>query len=275
MAFTSSSDLYGAAHEDGFNLIIHHVMRQRPSLFNYGTVSFLQSPNELFCKKIESHPEVTRRGNPLASSVNPLPIPGTNLGVEFCFQLTSMEIDFHPGNQFDLPGELNPPLDRQQAAVHFEVCAAIACPEREIVEHFADELASLPAEAGKDKRDKEEDDKPIKPLPFKSIECFCLDIFATAHGELIGPEHSKSLGVRLDGLEIVDIRPEGLENSLECYIETIIRLSLLPKLRFPMTTVLLEIPDLFSVGISPAPVANNPAIEEDQIKVFANLEVSP
>lgn len=273
MAFTSSSDLYGAAHEDGFNLIVQHVMQQRPSLFNYGTASFLQNSNELFCKKIEAHPEVTRRENPLASSIDFLPVPGTNLGVEFCLQVTSMAIDFHPGNQFDLPNELNPPLNRQQASVHIEVCAAIACPEREIVERVADELASLPSQEGKDKNGKE-DGKPVQPLPFKTIECFCLDIFATAHSELIGSEYDKKLGFRLDGLEIVDIKPEGLENSLECYVETIIRLSLLPNLRFPITTLLLEIPDLFSVAFSPASVINNPAVEEDQVKLFVDLEVS-
>ena len=275
MALTSNSDLYGAAHEDGFNLIIHHVMQQRPSLFNYGTASFLQNPEELFCREIKSHPEVARRGNPLASSVDPLPIPGTNLGVEFCFQISNLAIDFHPGNQFDLPAELTPPLNDQQASLYLEVCAAIACPEREIVERFADQLAVESSKQGKDKEHKDDVGRPLQPLPFKSIECFCLKIFATAHAELIGSRNDKQLGIRLDGLEIVDIEPQGLENSLECYIGSIIRLSLLPKLRFPLSTMLLEIPGLFNIAISPAPVSNNPAIEEDQIKVFANMEVSP
>jgi len=274
MALTSNSDLYGAAHEDGFNLIIHHVMQQRPSLFNYGTASFLQNPEEMFCKNIKAHPEVARRGNPLAASIDPLPVPGTHLGVEFCLQISELAIDFHPGNQFDLPDELSPPLNNQQASFYIEVCAAIACPEREIVERFADQLATGSSDQGKEK-DRKEDNPPLQPLPFKNIECFCLKLFATAHAELIGPANDKTLGIRMDGLEIVDIKPQGLENSLECYIGTIIRLSLLPKLRFPLSTLLLEIPGLFSVAISPAPVNNNPAIEDDQIKVFANLEVSP
>ena len=37
MAFTDNCDLYAAVHEDGVNLVIRHIMRQRPSLFNYGT----------------------------------------------------------------------------------------------------------------------------------------------------------------------------------------------------------------------------------------------
>jgi hypothetical protein len=39
MAFTDNSDLYGAINEEGINLIAQHIMRQRPSLFNYGTAA--------------------------------------------------------------------------------------------------------------------------------------------------------------------------------------------------------------------------------------------
>jgi hypothetical protein len=35
--FTDNCDLYGAIHEDGINRVVRHIMRQRPSLFNYGT----------------------------------------------------------------------------------------------------------------------------------------------------------------------------------------------------------------------------------------------
>ena len=35
MAFTDNCDLYAAVHEDGINLIARHILRQRPSLFNY------------------------------------------------------------------------------------------------------------------------------------------------------------------------------------------------------------------------------------------------
>ena len=35
MAFTDNRELSCAVHEDGVNRVIRHIMRQRPSLFNY------------------------------------------------------------------------------------------------------------------------------------------------------------------------------------------------------------------------------------------------
>ena len=37
MALTDKCDLFGAVHEKGVNRVTRHMMRQRPSLFNYGT----------------------------------------------------------------------------------------------------------------------------------------------------------------------------------------------------------------------------------------------
>ncbi len=61
MAPTDHCNVFGSVHEDGFNKILHHVMRQRPSLFNYGTRFFAVRP-ERMCRRIEAHPEVFRRG---------------------------------------------------------------------------------------------------------------------------------------------------------------------------------------------------------------------
>jgi hypothetical protein len=43
MAFTDHSDLFAAVHEHGINTTIGHLMRQRPSLFNYATILFTQA----------------------------------------------------------------------------------------------------------------------------------------------------------------------------------------------------------------------------------------
>lgn len=37
MAFTDHCDIYGAVNEEAFNRVAYHIMKQRPSLFNYGT----------------------------------------------------------------------------------------------------------------------------------------------------------------------------------------------------------------------------------------------
>lgn len=268
MAFTDHCDVFGSVHEDGVNLVSHHVRRQRPSLFNYGTRLFADNL-ELLCRPIDFHPEVDRRGNPLLSVEDPLPIPGTDnrYGLDFSFQVTKLDIDFHPGNQFALPPELDPLAD-QRLALHVEVCGAIACPDPEMVERLADSLAA----SKKDER------RPIEVIPGGKPQCFCIQLFATARLELVGRDTSKKLAIRLEKVEIVDIRPDGLEDSLECFIENTLRLGILPKLRVALDKLTFDIGELAAVTLKPTPISadvpNNPAIEEDQVKVFVNVEVS-
>ena len=89
----------------------------------------------------------------------------------------------------------------------------------------------------------------------------------------------------LDGFEIVDIVPTGLENSIECYVVLTLKLSVLPGLRILLKEMPLNltqgVTDLFpkptnivlsSMPVSPA-LPNNPAIEEDLLKVFIKAEV--
>jgi hypothetical protein len=109
MGFTDNCDIFASFHEDGLNRIIDHVKRQRPSLFNYATTNVAEN-RELLCKAIEPHPIVSIRNNPLVTIVDPLPVPGTNYGVNFAVQLVKLRIDFQPGDEFNLPPELNPPL---------------------------------------------------------------------------------------------------------------------------------------------------------------------
>ena len=62
MAFTDNCDLFGSVHEDGVNRVIRHIMRQRPSLFNYATADVAGNPR-LCCSKIAHTSDVTRYGN--------------------------------------------------------------------------------------------------------------------------------------------------------------------------------------------------------------------
>src|SRR5581483_7486076 len=122
MALTSNCDLFVSVNEAGINLVLHHIMRQRPSLFNYGTLAVTRNP-QLLCAPIDAAPAVFQRNNPLLSIEPPLPIFGTNppLGLDYVLQLTQAQIDFAPGNVITLPAELNPPLPAQDLALHFQV----------------------------------------------------------------------------------------------------------------------------------------------------------
>ena len=128
MAFTDRSDIFVAVHENGINQVVRHVMRQRPSLFNYGT-ELVERNRKLLCSPIDAAPAVLAKGNPLISVQNALPIFGTDplLGMNFVLQITKMEIDFAPGNVFALPPELNP-LAKQRFALHGQVCGGLGCP---------------------------------------------------------------------------------------------------------------------------------------------------
>ena len=280
MAFTDKCDLFGAVDEEGINLVVQHIMRQRPSLFNYGTQFIANNPG-LWCVPVPVQQTVIDRGNPIFTVEQPLPLVGTNgmIGLNFCLQVTKLEIDFHPGNVITRPQQLTPPLGAQRFALHGQVCGGIGCPPKEIIKfplpidtHITDTHVSSVGRIAQPPRE------PIV-IPTRELECFCLDLFVVGHIEIVGPVGNQILRPVLDGLELVDITPEGLENSLECYLKMLLQFVLLPRLSVALDTWIFEIPDLFSLAFSatpaPAEVPFNPAIEEDQLKVFVNLEVLP
>jgi hypothetical protein len=72
MAFTNHSGLFAAVHENGINATIGHLMRQRPSLFNYATLLFTQALSSQFCVPIAPPPG----GGPLFTVEPQLPVLG-------------------------------------------------------------------------------------------------------------------------------------------------------------------------------------------------------
>jgi hypothetical protein len=126
MKFTHYSDIYVAVQDAGINRILKHIMAQRPSLFNYGSILPATNPRPI-CREIRTVPRVVQANNPLISRTDPLPIIRTPITLDYIVQLTGGTIDFFPGSAFSLPPELDPPLKEQQFAVNFEVCASLIC----------------------------------------------------------------------------------------------------------------------------------------------------
>ncbi len=270
MPLTDHSDLFASFHEDGFNHIIRHIMTQRPSLFNYSTQDLASPKYEpRLCSKIEFHLAVQEFNNPLVTVLPYMPIIGYTgpYGLSYTFQLTEFLVDFHPGNLITLPTELNPPLNEQRIALKGKVCGGVSCPEREITDKLIDELIDIPQDpTGKDRPDPE---PPTKPIPSRKVECFCLELYATL--QVI--RSNGFIQLRLDGLELVDILPNGLENSLECYISTSLRLGILPKVRIALNDLVFSMNDF--ITIAPAPVTGdipfNPSVSNNQLNAFLNL----
>jgi hypothetical protein len=269
MAFTDHCDVFASFHEDGFNRIVGFVQQQRPSLFNYATAQLAANPQKL-CQVINANPIVALRSNPLVTIVDLLPIPGTEFGVDFAAQVSEAKVDFHPGDEFTLPTELGQPLEGQRLALKIKVCGGIACPPDAVIDQF------IPPP--KTTADPPQDPPPpLKPLPLGEVQCFCLDAFATAGVRFKQYGGIFFLEPFLDGFEIVDIAPAGLESSLECFVQLVLRLSVLPGLRIALETMSFDIlQTVINIKLIPVlgdpAVPNNPAIEEDQLKAFIQLE---
>ena len=270
MAFTDNCDLFASVHERGVNRVISHIMRQRPSLFNYASPD-VASNRELWCAPIDFTSDVTKFGNPLFTIMNPIPVFGADsppVGLGFIVQLVRAEVDFHPSTVFELPPELSPPLKEQRFALHLRVCGAVACPDQK-------QIDGLPFPPPKGQTH----DRQLDPVILRGrLECFCLDVFAVGHVERVNVNGKESLIGKVDGVEIVDIKPEGLESNIECYLKTTLNVVLHQKLTIAIETLTLSFPllDIATITIFPTPnppVPNNPAVEEDQVKVFVSMTV--
>jgi hypothetical protein len=269
MAFTDNCDLYAAVHEDGINRVINHLMRQRPSLFNYATLEVAALP-ELACHPVAHTIDVTNHGNPLFKIVNSLPILGADsppVGLNFCTQLVSAEVDCYPGNIINLPSELNPPLPDQHLAFKVRLCAGLDCPAIELIDRIKPTPPSDSARA-------QPPQPPIVP-PTRHLLCFCLDVYVVAHVELETIFGKPALVGKVDTVDIVDIKPDDLEESLNCYLRTTFEVLLKEKLAISIDKLALSFPvfgGAFSIAPTPnPPIPNNPAIEDNQIKEFISV----
>ncbi len=270
MAFTDNCDLFGAVHEDGINRFIDHLLRQRPSLFNYATAD-IAANRELWCTDVQFSEDVARDGDPLFTIMPPLPLLGADaprVGVGFCAQISAVRIDIHKGNIIDLPPELKPPLAEQRFALQFRLCAGIGCPSPDLV----DKIPVRPPRG----RENEQKEPPVF-LPGR-LRCFCFEVFVVGHVERTFIGGREVLIGKVDAMDIVDIKPEALEQNIICYLKTTLNVVLREKLTVAIQTLMLSFPlfGLATVTLAPTgnpPVPHNPALEDDQIKVFVTMTV--
>lgn len=262
-AFTENCDFFASFDEEGFNRIAKHIMLQRPSLFHRGTPHFVANIEDM-CQRFQVHPEVPRRNNPLIGDLDLLPVPGGEpYGMEYCIQFAEMELDLHTGDRFTLPPQIDP-LQPQQFALRAKVCVGIGCPDQR----------ALPIPPPAENPRQKDEDRLLRPLPIGDIHCFCLEFFAVLKLERRSYSGKEYFNPVLGGLEIVDIAPEGLENSLECIMGTTLRMALLPGLRIAVETIVFEIADKFKLILTPlsAEIPHNPSIADNKISVFFNLQ---
>lgn len=278
MALTDNCDLFFSITDDGANRIGRHIMEQRPSLFNHATAD-VAANRELWCQIPAFSKDVQRFGNPIFTVLPFLPVIGADsppVSLGLCVQVTRAEVDFHPSNVAPLPPELT--LAEQQLAIALTICGGIGCPDPAVLDRIPvwrpDGAGRTPSLVARDTPQSKPD--PV-PVPGK-LTCFCLDVFVVAHVVHQLVTGTDCLVVKIDGVEIVDVKPDGLEASMECYIRTAVSLFLRQKLSIPVETLFLDIPlfGLGTVSLFPTPtppMAHNPAVEDDQLKAFVTLTV--
>lgn len=292
MAFTDNSDLYGGINEEGFNLVMRHLMRLRPSLFNYGTEAVANN-SKLLCQPIDADLMVFTRNNPLISIEPPLPVLGTDglVNLNYCVQLTDARIDFHPENSISLPEELKE-LPKQHFSLYTRACVGLGCPDPEIMQSLEDALDQLyapifiddyvnpkPADPAGVPTTYNPDKRGERPNPFtvpsRALKCFCMEVFAVGHMEIAMVNGRHLIKPKLDSLEIVDLRPQEMEDMIECYVESVIRLGLLPRIQIALEKIVLDQLKLVTVTLKPASgVTPNPSIEKDELRVYIDMEVA-
>ena len=298
MILTQFCDVFASFQEKGFNNIVTALQRQRPSLFNYGTQGYVSNPS-LLCYRIFPHkidPEVLTHPDPVVKLQQPIAIPGYDgpYGLQYCFQLAELSIDFAPNNIHNLPPEIKGLFVDQCFSIKARVCGQINCPGSDILARITPDLPPYAPVLPGSKTDNKpsNDDKrqspdrnpnndqpkslvPLIPLPLnrESDNCFCVDLYAVCRLTREGSNADPVVALYLTGLELVDIKPDGLESSLECFLKTTLTLGVFPKVKIAMNALVMRLKNFLTIEPTPISVnvPHNPSIDNDQLKVFVTL----
>ena len=264
MALTDKSHIYARFHESAFNNLIQTFMEQRPATFNYATQSIIDDNSA--CSEIRVHPDLENEQSLQKWTVlDPISLPLTNEQVHYLVQLADFKFDFAPNNIINIPNELGGTLEAQEIGFVAKLCGGVACGEvfsREDVKEMEKKIKGL------DLR-KYDGLKKVLGLKKMNLHCFCLEVFVTVIIER-DPTH---LSLKVTGIEIQDIEPEGVENALECFILKILDYSVLPQLRIEIGKLAFGVGDYFNIGLantSPL-IPFNPSVTNDNLEFFINI----
>ncbi len=259
MAFTSFANVFASIDDSVIDALAAKLMRDRPLWFNYGDARSVAHP-EALCQPLQNvDPSI-----PLAARVTLINLPATiNAGQElgtltvpalnFAAQITSVQIDFAPGDIVNLPPELNPPLPLQRLAIHLGMAAGLG-------------------------------DGNATTL---SLNCFSLDVYLIAGVQVsgqapLGQPVTLHIFPVLQSVEIGGLVPDGLRDSIRILLTTFAQ-TLFGYIDANGGITLVKTIDLKDVKIKvnpfPAPTGPglpaNPAVQQNQFEIFADLNIAP
>ena len=158
-----------------------------------------------------------------------------------------------------MPPELGANLSPQRFAIEALVQFGLAC--------------IPPAAVARDSVFNTASDIPVLQLPVlpvKGLLCSALKIYAIGHFKV--DTSTQKIGLEVDNLEIVDIKPEGLENAVECYLKAMLTAVILPDLTLALQKVMVNTLGITSVTPTlTSGLPDNPAVEQNEARVWLDL----
>lgn len=269
------ADIFASISDDAVNRIISFAHVRSPYLFNYvaPSISFKTDKDGqvigvedlwLVCSPVPDPPDKV----PKYWRIPPFALPGVPVELPYSIQIIQLKLDFHPSDAIVLPPQLLPPLRDQQFAIDAMLQFGLACVTEESVT-----LGEWNSKFPKGER-------PFRVLPVKELDCFVISIAATGHLAVKAvtppgaPAPLDEIHLEVNGVEIVDIAPTGLENFVECYLVAMLKSYVLPQLVLQFQEIAVNAIGLDAVTPRLTPgLAHNPAIEENELRISLDLKL--
>ena len=101
------------------------------------------------------------------------------------------------------------------------------------------------------------------------MHCFELSLFAKA----VVINDGNNLKLKLSGIELEDIKPLGLENSIECYLKQMLDQGVFSKMKIALEELSLNVGSYFNIGFTPTSTAvpYNPNVSNNYLSIFLNI----
>jgi hypothetical protein len=170
-----------------------------------------------------------------ATQIGAIPFPGIPTGIQWAISFEIPVIDFHP----DSSGGMPPPLvlDDGMFSVRTSATIRLGCVRREII-------------WGKRQ-------SHLSPLETS------LDVWAVGRPTVVKSAPGVgTVGLELEAVEIVDIKPGSLEQLLECLVRMVLQAAL-DQARIPFRII--------TAGAFKIVLTRGPEIEDDQVKLYGDV----
>jgi hypothetical protein len=264
MPLTSNSDAMGRFHESAFNKILSEFIQQRPATFNYATRKVIMTKS--YCIPINMNEDLKTMKVKKCTQVKRLPIIGSDdpsQGIDFCLQISELKVDFNPSSEIALPTELGD-LIVQQFALKGTIWAGLGG-DIPIANKNPFPVNKIIL---KDPKSGIIDQGLWFVFPKLQLNTFSMSL----HAKVAVVDEDGFLKLTLLGIELEEMKPEGLENSIEYYLKHVLDHVVFPKLKIAVSKLTLIKSNInFSLKAASEKLPFNPEVSNNYLSIFLNI----